>query len=100
MECTHTLYNGTLKAVIAGNFTFSDHELFRKVLEHISSSEVKQVVINLASTSFVDSAAMGMFLLARDEASKHGKTLSLEGAGGQVKKMFDLANFKNLFSLV
>ena len=53
----------------------------------------------MAQVNFVDSAALGMLLLARDEAEKYRKQLVLRGAAGQVKKMFDMARFNMLFSL-
>jgi anti-anti-sigma regulatory factor len=40
-----------------------------------------------------------MLLLALDEAKKHQKKLILSGVTGQVKKMFDMANFPIMFTL-
>lgn len=53
----------------------------------------------MRQVDFVDSAALGMLLLARDEAQKHDKKLIISGIQGQVKKMFTVARFDSLFSL-
>lgn len=99
MDIIKQAQQGVMDVTLQGKFTFADHEAFREVLQKINTPEVNQVVIGLSGVSFVDSAAMGMLLLARDEASKYKKSLVLTGAEGQVKKMFDMANFQNLFAL-
>jgi HptB-dependent secretion and biofilm anti anti-sigma factor len=99
MKIVKYVQQGTLDIRLSGKFTFSDHEGFRDVLEQIGHQDTKQVVMHLQEVEFVDSAAMGMLLLAREEAAKHVKALSLVGANGQVKRMFDMASFQNFFTL-
>jgi anti-anti-sigma factor len=48
---------------------------------------------------FVDSAGLGMLLLAHDAAAEGRKSLVIKNVGGQVKKMFALAHFQKLFAL-
>ena len=69
-----------------GRFTFADHASFLDVLEAIGSINVHEVKFNLARLDFIDSAAMGMLLLALEEANKGHKPILLVGAKGQVKK--------------
>ena len=83
-----------------GKFTFAEHEAFREILEQLAAPSLRQIVIQVKDVGFIDSAGMGMLLLARDEAQKHKKQLIIAGANGQPKKMFDMANFQNLFALV
>jgi HptB-dependent secretion and biofilm anti anti-sigma factor len=47
----------------------------------------------------VDSAGLGMLLLARDEAKKNNRELILKGPCGQVKRMFGVTKFDTLFSI-
>lgn len=99
MDITSHVQQNTLLAKCRGKFTFADHEIFREILQRMSVPEVRVVMIDLRDVDFLDSAAMGMLLLARDEASKQKKELSLHGAQGQVKKMFDLASFHSHFNI-
>ena len=92
--------NGVLQITFKGKFTFQAHEAFREILDQIEQPEITRVAIDLRGVEFIDSAAMGMLLLARDETNKQHKSLVLEGAEGQVKKMFDMANFQNFFTLM
>ncbi len=99
MDITKHAKEDTCDIVLSGKFTFSDHEGFRAILQQLAEKEVRQVVLHMAKVDFVDSAALGMLLLALDEADKYQKRLVLSGATGQVKKMFDLARFDSMFNL-
>jgi len=85
---------------LSGKFTFSDHQSFRAVIDSIKNGEAQNFVFDLSVLEFVDSAALGMFLVARDEAKKKNIRLSLSGPVGHVHKMFTLSNFSSLFNIV
>jgi len=99
MAITKHLKKGTYDVTLSGNFTFDDHTDFRDVLQQMSEADVRHVVFHMNKLEFIDSAALGMLLLARDEAQKHQKNLAISGATGQVKKMFDMARFDTLFAM-
>ena len=99
MEIVKDLRQGSYEITLKGKFTFSDHPSFREILQNIAQKEVRQVVLHMSGVEFVDSAALGMLLLARDEAEKHQKHLIISGAAGQVKKMFEMARFNTLFTM-
>lgn len=85
---------------LSGKFTFSDHQTFRSIIESIKNSEAVKFTLDLATLEFVDSAALGMFLVAREEAKKKNVELVLQGPMGHVQKMFQLSNFSSLFTIV
>jgi ABC-type transporter Mla MlaB component len=47
----------------------------------------------------IDSAGLGMLLLARDEAKKDNRQLILKGPCGREKRMFGVTKFNTLFSI-
>ena len=100
MEFTDTIEGSDYKATLEGKFTFSDNAKFRTIIEKFDNPEIKQIYFIMGKVELVDSAALGMLLLARDEAGKHQKNLLIKDASGQVKKMFELAHFNKLFSLI
>ena len=100
MEIVTHLKQGSYDVTLSGKFTFNDHPAFREILQQIEGEDVQQVVLHMAKVEYVDSAALGMLLLALDETEKHQKRLVISGATGQVKKMFDMARFNTLFSMV
>ncbi|MEI7669499.1 MAG: STAS domain-containing protein [Pseudomonadota bacterium] len=99
MDIIKNLEKGTFNAIFTGKFTFMDNPAFRSVLDSMLDKEVNQLVIEMKGVEFVDSAALGMLLLARDEAMKNNKKLIIKGINGQVKKMFELAHFEQFFNL-
>ena len=82
-----------------GRFTFADHAHFLEILKKICTTEFRDVRFDISQLDFIDSAAMGMFLLALEEANKFHISITLIGAKGQVKKMLHVARFDALFTM-
>ena len=99
MEFAEYHHDERYEIKMSGRFTFADHASFLEVLEAIGSSDVREVKFNIAQLDFIDSAAMGMLLLALEEANKGHKPIMLVGAKWQVKKMLHVARFEALFSI-
>lgn len=100
METIKTLSDGCCRIVMKGKFTFADNHSFRTMLEQIQASPVSQIIFQMEQLEFVDSAGLGMLLLARDETRKANEPqIILEGANGQVKKMLHMARFNQYFQL-
>ncbi len=99
MENIQQNESGRYTATLKGRFTFSDHEKFLEIVNNIKNGDTKTVTIDLSSIEFVDSAALGMLLLARDEAEKKQIKVELRGAQGQVAKMFKVSKFDTLFNI-
>ena len=93
------LVGSTLHVKAVGQLTFADHEAFRRVLRHMSEGELETVAFDLESLDFIDSAGLGMFLLAKDEADSRGQRIILEGVNGNVKKMLSIAQFDSMFQI-
>lgn len=99
MDIVKQLAQGTCQVTLRGKFTFNDHTEFRDILNLMAQPDVDQVLLMMDEVEFVDSAALGMLLLAHDEAEKHKKQLIISGVTGQVKKMFDMARFNTIFTM-
>lgn len=84
---------------VSGEFTFTDHGAFKEMMDEIISTRQLAVVIDLARLEFIDSAGLGMLLLARDEARKNDRKLILRSPSGQVKRMFGVTKFDTLFTV-
>tara|TARA_B100000674_G_C37945988_1_gene964931 strand:+ start:612 stop:965 length:354 start_codon:yes stop_codon:yes gene_type:complete len=91
--------DGTTTVEVTGRFTFGDHSSFRKLIEEVRGHDSSTLVLNIAGVDFIDSAGLGMLLLARDEGEKSNTTVVLRGAQGQVKRMLEVARFDTLFKL-
>lgn len=83
---------------ISGSFTFRDHDTFFEVVSLIKTAQDKKIVFNMKDCDFIDSAALGMFVIAHDEASSKGVALSIKGVKGKVKDVMYAARFDSLYT--
>ncbi len=100
MEYTKTIKGNICSIKMQGKFTFSDHGVFKDVVDVVNEGALSQIDLDLNQVEFIDSAGLGMLLLFRDEAKKAGKKLILKSPQGQVEKMFKIARFYELFEIV
>lgn len=98
MNITSETSKGVYTAHLRGKFTFNDSHEFRVILQALNEPGIEEVVVDLSRVEFIDSAGLGMLMLANDESKKKNKALYLRGMDGQVKRIFDLAHFEKLFS--
>ena len=83
---------------MTGRFTFSDYAAFRKAIDTALAAKPNRVTLDMAGLEFIDSAALGMLLLAKDEAEKINAVVDIKNAGGQVIRVLEVARFKQLFA--
>ncbi len=83
----------------SGEFTFADHAAFRDVAGRLLQTKDETVIINLSQLQVIDSAGLGMLLIARDEVGKSNRKLVLAQPQGQVKRMFAVTKFDQLFTI-
>ncbi len=99
MNYTKNLESGICRVSMKGKFTFSDHQSYKELFDVFSDAKIEKLEINISEVDFIDSAALGLLLLTRDEAEKYSKKLVLVSPQGQVKKMFDISRFYELFEI-
>lgn len=99
MEYVKRLDGNVCMVSLEGKFTFTDHQKFREILDVFADKAIGGVYFDVSKVDFVDSAALGLFLLVHDAAKKHEKAVRLKGPRGQVQKMFDVAHFYELFDI-
>jgi anti-anti-sigma factor len=85
---------------LSGELTFTDNVAFREVADRLFKASDRPLVMDLSKLEFIDSAGLGMLLIAREEAGKANRALSLRGPQGQVERMFSVTKFNTLFTIV
>lgn len=98
MEHSVQTTSGGKEYRLSGRLTFADYSGFKSLIDQFQNSSGKRVVFEMSDVEFIDSAALGMILLARDVALSNGVTLSLKGAKGQVKRIMEVAKFGKLLN--
>lgn len=99
MEYRQDIAGGNHTITMTGRFTFADHGSFKKIVDTVRAGQMEALTFNMQGVEFIDSAALGMLLIVREEAQKHKFLVALSGAQGQVDKMFRVSKFETLFTL-
>lgn len=86
-----------IEVQLSGSFTFRDHDTFFEVVSMIKTGYNKKMVFNFADCDFLDSAALGMLVIAHDEAAAKEVALTIKGAKGKVKDVLYAARFDTLY---
>jgi len=100
MEYQITISENIFEAKLSEKITFSDLEGFREMVNHMVTSCSPSNIVDLSEVEFIDSAGLGMLLLVRDEISKISSRLTLKAPQGQVRRMFTVARFDQMFDIV
>lgn len=82
-----------------GRLTFADYSSFRDIAQVFTDQLNQSCLFDLTELEFIDSAGLGMLLIARDKLHSTNGHITLKGAQGQVKKMLDLGRFDSLFTI-
>lgn len=88
----------TLVISIEGRFDFSTHQAFRDAYEH-GDSAVRDYVVDLSNTTYLDSSALGMLLLLRDYAGGDSARIVIENCNSDVRRILSISNFEKLFQI-
>lgn len=99
MNYTYKSVGDSVQVDLRGRLTFADYSQFRELTDIFSEAHSKKCHLNLSDLEFIDSAGLGMLLIARDRLRMQEGDVVLKGAQGQVKKMLDLGHFNNLFTV-
>lgn len=96
----HLETNPTTATVhLSGRLTFAENGAFRRVVEDLELAGREHIVLDLSGVDFIDSAGMGLLLVARDMTAGQGGAVTLKNAAGQVARMLGLAKFGDFFTL-
>ncbi|MBF0127774.1 MAG: STAS domain-containing protein [Magnetococcales bacterium] len=86
---------------VKGRFNFEMHSQFRAAYQSDSGDENqgKRFVIDLSGTEYIDSSALGMLLLLREEAGANESDIEIINTRPEIRKILETANFQRLFKI-
>lgn len=95
---TH-LSHDQFEAGISDKLTSSDLSKFRGLLSEIRQSSRKVIVLDLRNLDWINSAGLGMLILAKELAEKEELDLVLRSPRGHVKSLLELGRFEKIFNI-
>lgn len=99
MSVTCNVSGNVVNIVVSGRFDFGSHKEFREAYRNTPSGSDNEFVIDLSSTEYVDSSALGMMLLLREHAGGDHARVSLKACRKEVKEILVVSNFDKLFTI-
>lgn len=81
---------------ITGKFNFSCYKEFQ---DAVSGPAPTRYVVDLSTTEYIDSSALGMLLLLREKVGDDAGRVVIRSGAGQPSEVLKLANFQRLFTV-
>ncbi|MBF0613498.1 MAG: STAS domain-containing protein [Magnetococcales bacterium] len=88
---------------IKGRFNFEMHSQFRTAYQSETAGASKKgskFIIDLTGAEYIDSSALGMLLLLREEAGGNEANIEIVNSRPEIRKILETANFQRLFKIL
>lgn len=91
--------NGQLTISLADKLTFEDHNNFRELLKLMTTNDHNSCVFDLHELQTIDSAGLGMLMIACETAEKAGINFTLHKPVGQVERLLEISEFNKVMKI-
>ena len=92
-----TQHDDEARIVVNGSFVFELNRAFRDAYRSIPAGT--PITIDLSAADYIDSAGLGMLIRLREHTGGTVGGVTLSGANPTVKKILEVANFGQLFTI-
>lgn len=100
MEIVIERISGRAVVRLDGRFDVTGNLTFRNATRPLlSATEVDTVVVDFDKVPFVDSSALGLLLLLREQAQGAGKHVVLKHCGPDLQRVLSVAHFTTMFRI-
>jgi anti-anti-sigma factor len=99
MQLETEIVGSEFLARIGERLVYSDNPAFHDMLDRMRASTATALVLDVAALEAVDSAGLGMFLIAKDAATKSNRDFRLRRPRGQVRTLLTFTRFDSLMTV-
>ena len=100
MPATVEFTGDIARLILSGDFDFSTQENLSDAIEKVmSANAMREIYVDLADATFIDSSVIRALLRLRESALTNGKSLSLWNCNDQIREIFTIGGFDQLFVL-
>lgn len=92
-----TAHEDLVAIEVSGHFGFSLYQQFRAAC--VPADGLRRYLIDLKDTEYMDSAALGMLLVLRDQAGGDRADIRIVNCNPEVRKILTIAHFDRLFQI-
>ena len=90
----------TFTIILPNEFDFRVHKEFRHTHKNPNLNAQAQYIIDFSQTEHMDSSALGMLLLMREEPGNENANIKFINCRPNVKQLLEMASFHQLFNVV
>ena len=99
MTVTIGFQGTTANIILSGNIDYSLQEQLRAANQKaLSNEQVKEICVDFAEVSFLDSSVIRALLTLQKEADAAGKSLVLLNCNSSTREVFEIGGFDRMFS--
>jgi anti-anti-sigma factor len=101
MTVSIEFHGATAEILLAGNIDYSTQEEIRDVNQRaLSNDQVKEIHVDCAGVTFLDSSAIRGLLILQKEANAQGKTVVLLNCSDSTREVFEIGGFDRMFTFL
>ena len=99
-QCSVSVDGTKARITVVGRFDFNAHTDFRTACAEVGArNDVREVDVDLGSVDYMDSSALGMLLLLKDQTEAVQRQLKLIRTPPAVRRILRVANFDRLLAV-
>lgn len=93
-------FNGTVASIVlSGNIDYSTQDEIRNANQQaLSNKQVREIHVNCADVTFLDSSVIRALLILQKEADAAGKSLVLLNCTESTREVFEIGGFDRMFT--
>ncbi len=88
--------SGVREVELRGQLTFEANDDFRLIIDGMEKDRIAECVLNLGGLDFIDSAGLGLLVLANNAANRSSVRLKMKHPRGQVREMIEISEFHTI----
>ena len=101
MSVTYHFREQEATILVHGHFNFAQHAAFRDASKAVLSlPDIKSIEINPMDADYLDSSALGMLLVLREQAGDRGiNRILISNSKTGIRQIFAVARFEKFFDI-
>lgn len=99
MTITVKFSGTTANIVLSGGIDYANQEEFRNANKQVlSAAGIKEICVDFAGATFLDSSAIRALLILHKEAGAAGKSLVFMNCNDNLREIFEIGGFDKIFT--
>jgi len=99
LQITEHVQDNNVSLMLSGRLDIQARTLFQTALKQAQSTNPKEIILDFRAVQFIDSSGLALLILAKKTVLDPHCQMSLVVSSGYVRKILDLTNMGERFSI-